>query len=287
MLAGLGQLNYEKDDFDTALRHFTNAEVSASAVGDDAIRAVALVGLGTVRRDLAEFAAARADLSTAAELGERIGDDSVVAAACYGLGVLSRDHGSIDEAGTWTRRSLDLYRKLDDFRGQALALRGLSLCHRARDEHAEAAELSDQAVTILDAAGDELGATYARQSLAKALIRLGRTDGVDELLARCLETCTRHRDRFGVALVTRTVGELRLALGDRAGAEVVLREALALWEELAAPLWQVRTLRDLAAATGSDALWQRARSLCEAVGGRESDELAAHTAASWYLQVRL
>jgi DNA-binding SARP family transcriptional activator/tetratricopeptide (TPR) repeat protein len=287
VLAGLGQLHYEQDDFGTALRHFANAETSAVAVGDDAIRAVALVGLGTVRRDLAEFDAARADLVTAAGLGERIGDDSVVAAACYGLGVISRDHGGIDEAATWTRRSLDLYRKTDDLRGQALALRGLSLCHRALDEHAEAAELSDQAVTILDAAGDELGATYARQSKAKALIRLGRTDGVDELLARCLETCTRHRDRFGVALMTRTIGELKLALGDRSGAEVVLTEALALWEELAAPLWQVRTLRDLAAASSSDALWQRARDLCASVGGREADELAAHTAASWYLQVRL
>lgn len=286
VLAGLGQLHYEKDDFDTALRHFATAEAHAVAVGDDATRAVALVGMGTVRRDLAAFADARRDLEAAAALGEHIGDDSVVAAARYGLGVISRDHGGLDDAAAQFRQCLELYRKTDDSRGEALALRGLSLCHRARDEHAEAAELSEQAVTLLVAAGDRLGVTYARQSLAKALLRLGRTDGVADLLAECLATCVRHGDRFGVALVTRTQGELRLATGDLVGAAETLRAALAVWVELGLPLWQARTLRDLAAAEGSDELWTRARELCASVGGREATELAEHTPGSWLAHVR-
>jgi DNA-binding SARP family transcriptional activator/tetratricopeptide (TPR) repeat protein len=287
VLAGLGQLYYEKDDFDTALAHFAGAQAHAVAVSDDATRAVALVGLGTVRRDLAEFTAAQQDLETAAALGERIGDDAVVAAACYGLGVISRDHGDIDVAADWLHRAVDLYRKIGDVRGEALALRGVSLCHRARDEHAEAAELSVRATELLEAAGDELGATYARQSSAKALLRLGHTEGLAELLADCLDSVTRHGDRFGVALVTRTLGELHLAMGDRARARSALAAALADWETLGLPLWQARTLRDLAAAdpANADAHWARAAALFAATGGREAAELAGHTPVTWYNHV--
>lgn len=288
VLAGLGQLHYEKDDFTTALEHFTHAEAHAVAVGDDTIRAVALVGIGTVRRDLAEFTEARRDLEAAAKWGERIGDVSVVAAAYYGLGVISRDHGGIDDAARRFHRCVELYRETDDSRGEALALRGLSLCHRARDEHAEAAELSEQAVKLLVTAGDELGATYARQSWAKARLRLGRTEGMADLLTECLDTCTRHGDRFGAALMTRTLGELHLATGDQARAESTLRAALTNWTTLKLPLWQARTLRDLAAAdpAHADEHWRRATELFATVGGREAGELAGHTPATWYDHVR-
>ncbi|HEX6357633.1 AfsR/SARP family transcriptional regulator [Actinophytocola sp.] len=285
VLAGLGQLHYEKDDFHTAFEHFTGAEAHALAVGDDATRAVALVGLGTVRRDLAGFDAARRDLEAAAALGEKIGDDAVVAAACYGLGVISRDHGDIAEAAVLLHRCVELYRKAGDSRGEALALRGVSLCHRARDEHAEAAALSARATALLESAGDDLGATYARQSTAKALLRLGRIDGMADLLMDCLDSCTRHGDRFGIALMTRTLGELQLATGDQALATRTLTAALAEWEELKLPLWQARTLRDLAAATQSDEQWRRARELFLAVGGREAAELTGHTPATWYEHV--
>jgi DNA-binding SARP family transcriptional activator/tetratricopeptide (TPR) repeat protein len=287
VLAGLGQLYYEKDDFSTAFEHFAGAEEHAVAVGDDATRAVALVGLGACRRDLADFAAARDDLEAATALGTRIGDDGVVAAASYGLGVISRDHGVIDEAVTHLSRCVELYRGVGDRRGEALSLRGLSLCHRARGEHEEAAALSEQATDILEAVGDALSATYARQSSAKALLRLGRTEGLAELLSGCLDTCTRHGDRFGVALVTRTLGELYLATGDRDRAVETLTAALADWEALKLPLWEARTLRDLAAAASSEAHWTRAKALFADFGARESAELAGHTPASWYEHVRL
>lgn len=292
LLAGLGQLYYEKDEFAAAFEHFTGAEAHAVAVGDDATRAVALVGMGTVRRDLAEFAAARSDLETAAELGRRTGDDGVVAAACYGLGVINRDdggtEGGIEAAAARFRRCVELNRGIGDSRNEALALRGLSLCHRARDEHAQAAELSEQATQILVAAGDELGATYARQSSAKALLRLGRTEGMADLLAGCLDTCARHGDRFGSTLVRRTIGELHLATGDRAAAASTLAAALADWTALKLPLWQARTLRDLAAADLEHAgeHWRRASELFAATGGREAAELAGHTPATWYDHVR-
>ncbi|GHH50580.1 SARP family transcriptional regulator [Lentzea cavernae] len=277
LLAGLGQLRYEQDDFAAALAHFEQAADIAEDIGEAGTLAVALVGTGTVLRDLAEFGRARELLDRAIALG----DDGVVAAASYGVGAIHRDHGDLAEARKAFERCVELYRVQEDRRGEALALRALSLCHRAAGTYAEAAELSREAERILREAGDELGATYAVQSLAKASLRTGALDGVDDLLAECLEVCTRQHDRFGVALMTRTLGELALARGRDGEAADLLADALDQWTALGLPIWQARTMRDLAAATADDGMWSRAAELFVSLGAREARELEGTSAAGW------
>jgi DNA-binding SARP family transcriptional activator/tetratricopeptide (TPR) repeat protein len=294
MLAGVGDVHAKKDDFPAALDHLRRARDLAEAVGDDDTVALALLGTGNAYLELAEFDAAVRDLRAAAELGERTGHRDIVAAANYGLGAISRDHGDIAEATERLTRCADEYREARDQRGVGLALRGLSLCHRAVADHAGAEDLAARAVTILTDIGDELGTAYARQSWAKAALRLGHdTATVATTLDECRYTCARMRDRFGVALMTRTIGELHLATGDLPGARETLDAALRLWTELDLPLWQARTLRDLAAATVTDdpetagAQWNRARELCISRKARESGELAVRTPAAWLAEVAL
>ncbi|GAA3024557.1 AfsR/SARP family transcriptional regulator [Actinokineospora globicatena] len=292
VLTGLGQLYYEKDEYPDALAHFTQAAEGAAKVDDDTTLAIALVGVGTVHRDLANFQLAREHLARAIQIGERAGDLIVVAAADYGLASIWRDLGDIPSAASRFTRCAEAYRALGDARGAGLALRGLGLCHRAVDEVDLAVSLSEEAESVLRAAGDQLGATYAAQSLAKARIRQGRVAGVAESLADCLTLCTGQGDRFGVALMTRTLGELALAEGETQAAAGLLVDALGKWTELRLPLWQARTLRDLAAAEVdtdpalADAHWARAVALFAEAGTREVAELAELTAGMWSMRVR-
>ncbi|GAB2844845.1 AfsR/SARP family transcriptional regulator [Lentzea nigeriaca] len=277
LLAGLGQLRYEQDDFAAALTNFQQAAEIAAGIDEAETLAVAYVGMGTVYRDLAEFERARELLDKAIALG----DNGVVAAASYGAGAIHRDHGDLAEATRAFERCVELYREQDDQRGEGLALRGLSLCHRAAGTVGEAVALSRDAEQILREAGDELGATYAGQSLAKALLRAGELDGVDDLLAECLEVCTRQRDRFGIALMTRTLGEVALAQRRDDDAAVLLEDALKQWAALGLPIWQARTMRDLAAATGDDEMWSQAKDLFAQLGAREAGELEGLGAEAW------
>ncbi|MGW4210089.1 AfsR/SARP family transcriptional regulator [Lentzea sp. NPDC004789] len=277
LLAGLGQLRYEQDDFAAALTSFQQAAEIATEIDEPETLAVACVGMGTVYRDLAEFGRARELLDRAISLG----DNGVVAAASYGVGAIHRDHGDLAEATRAFERCVELYRMQDDQRGEGLALRGLSLCHRAAGAFADAVALSREAEQILREAGDELGATYAAQSLAKALLRAGELEGVDDLLAECLEVCTRQHDRFGVALMTRTLGEVALAQGRVDEAAALLEDALGQWTALGLPIWQARTMRDLAAATEDDEMWLRAKELFAQLGAREATELEGLGAAGW------
>ncbi|MEV6241432.1 BTAD domain-containing putative transcriptional regulator [Lentzea sp. NPDC051838] len=277
LLAGLGQLRYEQDDFAAALTSFQQAAEIAREIDEPETLAVACVGMGTVYRDLAEFERARELLDQAIELG----DDGVVAAASYGVGAIHRDHGDLAEATKAFKRCVELYQAQDDQRGEALALRGLSLCHRAAGAFAEAVVLSREAEQILREAGDELGATYAAQSLAKASLRAGELEGVDDLLAECLEVCTRQHDRFGVALMTRTLGEVALAQGRDDEAAALLEDALAQWTGLGLPIWRARTMRDLAAATANDEMWLQSKELFAQLGAREAKELDGLSAGGW------
>ena len=281
LLAGLGQLHYEKDDFPAAYDHFQQALELARVVGDEPVEAVALVGVGTVHRDRAEWELSATHLTAAAALVERTGDRSVLAAADYGLGAIRRDHGDIDAATKLLTECVALYRAVGDTRGEALALRGLSLCQRAAGQYEAAADRSREAHRILTDAGDVLGATYAAQSLAKASLRARRFDGLRASLEQCRAVCVRHQDRFGIALVTRTLGEYALATGDLPAATTHLRTALTLWTELDLPLWQARTMRDLAAATADEAMWASAVSLFGTLDAREAGELAGLTPSRW------
>ncbi|MFI6497871.1 BTAD domain-containing putative transcriptional regulator [Nonomuraea typhae] len=292
VLAGLGQLFYEKDDFPVALEHYQQALRHAEAIGDAAVQALARVGIGTVHRDQGEFASATEYLTEGARIAERLGDRGLVAAARYGLGAIHRDGGDLKQAADSIRTCVKLYRQLDDKRGEALALRGLSLCHRAANDPNPAAELSRQAEMILLEAGDPLGAAYARQSLAKAMIRQGSLTETAPLLDSCGKVFRQHNDRFGVALATRTAGELALARGEYERAHELLSSALSQWAELGLVLWQARTSRDLAAAElisdprSAERRWADAAESFTALGSREAIELAESSPRSWLEYVR-
>jgi tetratricopeptide (TPR) repeat protein len=285
MLAGLGQAHSEMDAFAEAIAAFREASTLAT---DDRTRSIAALGMGNVHRELAAYDSAVTQLTTAACSTDPV----VVAAADYGLASINRDHGDIAAATRLFQRCAETYREAGDLRGAALALRGLSLCHRAVEEYALATDQAGQAASMLEKIGDELATAYARQSWAKASLRLGQDVDAVETLGACLHTCTRLHDRFGVALMTRTLGEAYLATGDLVSARETLRAAVRLWTELALPLWQARTLRDLAAATVTDdpttaaGHWARARELTAASSARESGELAGSSPASWLAKVR-
>ncbi|MFD4561297.1 BTAD domain-containing putative transcriptional regulator [Streptomyces sp. NPDC058469] len=247
LLAGLGQLRYEQDEFEDSYTYFGKALRLFEARGDvpEGV-ALALAGMGTARREQAGYAEALELLNRALErYGESAGRGAR-ARVLYGIGYVHREQGRGAQAREALGRALDLYRAEGDRHGEALTLRSLALCDRAEGALADAERQLHEALRIFSALQDTFGVMYTEQSLAKTELRLGRLEEARARLGRCLTVARERQDRFGEALVLRTLGEWHLAAGDADSAREPLERALSTWETLRLPLWRARTLRDLA-----------------------------------------
>ncbi|MFJ2766630.1 BTAD domain-containing putative transcriptional regulator [Streptomyces sp. NPDC087300] len=279
LLIGLGQLRYEQDRFAESQAYFRQAARLCAELGDTRGRAAALAGLGSALREAGSLRAALDALSRAVDGFRLLGDEPGLGLSCRFAGTVHLELGEHDAAFALLDESLRAYRGLGSRRGEALTLRSIGLVHRALGAYAAAEDFSDRAVRLLDAIGDPLMAAYAIQARAKCRFRMGYWDAAAAELRCVLETCRAHHDRFGEALVLRTLGECELAAGRLDTAERHLSDAAIRWSALELPLPRARTLRDLAATReaagdpdGARALRAEAREIFTAYEARERDE---------------
>ncbi|PRY35807.1 AfsR/SARP family transcriptional regulator [Umezawaea tangerina] len=280
----LGQLYFKRDEFAEAGRWFADAGALFVRLGDRRGEAVALNGAGMVAREQARYGPALASLHRARTLLAELGDAEGAAHSLYGIGSVQRELGRDAQALQTLRAAEEVYRSVGSARGEALAVRGIGLVHRARDEHLEAEDHFRRAHDIVLALEDPLMGCYTAQSLAKVWLRTGRFAEAALLLVSALENCRELGDRFGLALLRRTLGELHLAAGELDLAEVLLGAALTTWDDLELPAWRARTLRDLGAVhagRGDDdsaaRCWSEAALLFAELGSREAGEPISRT----------
>jgi len=275
----LGQMHYKRDNLAEARSWFDTAQTLFVNLGDKRGEAVAMNGIGMVCRDLGEYPCALEALDRARELLEST-DPEGLAHALYGIGSIKRELGDDEAALEILGLAENVYRDAKSSRGEALAARGIGLVHRARGELDLAEEHIVRAYEMVAGTGDELLGCYTAQAWAKVLLRKGLFDHAEELLHTALNGCRDVGDRFGEALMRRTMGEWRLASGDYPGARIVLTEVMTTWADLGLPLWRARTLRDLGAVharmgdyASADRCWEEASALFTRLGTRESGEV--------------
>ncbi|WP_433512174.1 BTAD domain-containing putative transcriptional regulator [Nonomuraea sp. CA-143628] len=254
LLVGLGQLRYRQDRYREARAFFHQALPLLRAGGDTRGQAVAVAGIGNACREQGDLVEALVHLRQAGESFRSLGDDAGVGEVSRLAGSVLLEQGEFEAARTMLDDALAAFRRLGSRRGEGITLRSIGLLHRAVGELDRAEALCARAVVLLREAGDPLMTAYAMQALAKTRIRLGADDtAILPDLLEALRVCERHGDRFGTALVERTIGELHLARCRYDLAEGHLGRSVEMWERLGLPLFRARTLRDLAAvreATG-------------------------------------
>ncbi|MEO3809845.1 BTAD domain-containing putative transcriptional regulator [Sphaerisporangium sp. B11E5] len=281
LLAGLGQLHYERDLFAESRAYLSQALSMFRAAKDTRGEGATLASLGAACREQGYLPEALHFLDRARELLTGLDDASALGHVRRLAGTVRLETGDYPAAWADLEEALALFTAAGSRRGRGLTLRSMSLYHRARGEFAEAEELARRALAIFQAADDRMMEAYCVRALAKALLRQGRFDEAGPPLRESLTVLRTLHDSFGEACTLRTLGELHLAEGRFLQAKDRLEESLRIWESLRAALFHARTLRDLAEvheALGDVAAAGRARA--EAVetfrlhGSREFEEMA-------------
>ncbi|MFC7713100.1 AfsR/SARP family transcriptional regulator [Nonomuraea recticatena] len=248
--AGMGQISYRLDRFDQSCEHLRLALPLFEAAGHVRGKAVVLAGLGSAYREQCRLREGLEHLTASALIFRGLGDDLAIGATARMAASIHLELGEYVDTWLLLSQAIDAYRRAGSDRGQALTLRTTSLVHRALGDYAAASDLSRQALDLFRRAGDPLMIAFGVQALVKAEIRQGRGTDYLSSIADALEVCRSHFDRYGEALMQRTIGEVHLALGQLELAEAHLMQSIAISEELHTPLPAARARRDLAA------LWQ-------------------------------
>ncbi|TDV48837.1 AfsR/SARP family transcriptional regulator [Actinophytocola oryzae] len=246
LLAGLGQLYYERDDFPKSRAYLSQAQSVFRGAGDLRGEATTLAALGAACRE-------QGYLPEALHFLDRAGRMWAALAESGGMGHVQRLTGTVrlemgDYPGTYTAltEARSLFVAAGSRRGEGLTTRSLSLYHRARGEWAQAEELARAALSIFEQTEDRILVAYSERALAKALLRLGDSVTALRLAEHALEVCRTLADAFGHACTLRVVGEIHLADGRLYQAKDCLEDSLRRWTDLHTELFRARTMHTLA-----------------------------------------
>lgn len=295
LLVELGQLRYEQDRFGEAQQVLTDAVTRFRDLGDARGQASALSALGLACRDQGYLPEAQHFLAQASALCRDLGDDRAVGHCERLVGSVHLERGDFALADEALATAVAAYRRIGSRRGEALALRTTGLAAQARGLYADAARAFGTALGLLQELGDTKLAAYCQRGLAKTYLRTGRLAEAREPLEDALAVHRASGDRWGEAMVMRTLGELDLAAGRLeldagrpdpaagrlADADRWLAAALETFRSQGTALFSARTLRDIAEVArargdlaAADVALREALDTFRAYGSREYGELS-------------
>ncbi|MFI9381042.1 BTAD domain-containing putative transcriptional regulator [Kutzneria sp. NPDC052558] len=185
--------------------------------------------------------------SAALQAADLAGDDASKASLYVGLGRLRLEQDRFDEAADYYGRALAVYERLGDANNVAVCKLELASVLRERGDLVEAKQ------TLLAVAPELASGGHSPQVQARAwhglgmvLTELGEFDASLVQLNRALSEYERLADRFGQALMLRSIGITHRAMGDLVAAEKFCGEALRGMVELGDSHMLVYTVQSLA-----------------------------------------
>jgi len=246
LLAGLGQLYYERDDYPRSRAHLSQALSVFHAAGDVRGEATALAALGAACREQGYLPEASHFLDRAGRMWADLAEPGAMGHVRRLAGTVCLEMG--DYPGTYAALSeaRALFVAAGSLRGEGLTLRSLSMYHRARDEWAQAEDFAREALGVFEQTEDRMLMAYAERALAKALLRLGDSTTAWRLAENALTVSRNLPDAFGHACTLRVLGEIHLADGRLYQAKDCLEDSLRRWTDLRTELFRARTLHTLA-----------------------------------------
>lgn len=269
----LGLLKEKASEFPAAREAFAQALESRRRTGGENLRtAQSLHDVSRVawRQDRLEEAEAIGREALA--LRQRLAPDSMaVAESDNNLGLVAWNRGDVDAAEQHHRRALEIRQRLaPQGLDTAYSFTNLGIVAWRRGSLDEAEESYRMALATYERLRPESGEVgRALLNLGIVLADRGRLAEAEELYLRAAQLFAKHLDRRGQAHLLTNLGDLELSRGDRKTAEVFLRQALAIKEDLGLRADSVTTLQSL--AEGVEDRDERARLLARAKSTLEAE----------------
>ena len=189
--------------------------------------AALLYSLGTLETSV-RVATARSYFDKSLKIFDEIDDKQGQALAISGLAVVDALKGDYDTALARYRRAIAVFREIDDLVSEAYTLKSMAQICADRLQHVAAERMLDDALLIASKLGTPRLTAQVKYALAELQLRQGRAEPAVDSLTSVLLLTQDAGDIVGQAFALACSGSARLMLGDLAGAESALVEALDL-----------------------------------------------------------
>jgi predicted ATPase len=191
---GLGLIAEKTGKPSDARAHFESSMAMIELLGDDRLRAHALMNLANVSHDAGDTPTAIALCREASSLSEQLGDGPYLAIMWNNLGFFHSLLGEYEEALSYYVRLQALSTKTGNLRLHALALAGQSDARLARGdrEGALAAALASNAIAQRAGEGMELGVSL--RVLGESYLAAGKPEAAKDCFARSIPLLEKHME---------------------------------------------------------------------------------------------
>jgi tetratricopeptide (TPR) repeat protein/transcriptional regulator with XRE-family HTH domain len=255
-------------------------------LGDRRGQANALSDLGMVRWVTGDYPAAGPVLEQALDIYRDLGDRFGQANALGDLGMVRWVTGDYPAAGQAQEQALDIYRDLGDRFNQANALSDLGVVRRLTGDYPVAARYQEQALDIFRDLGNRLGQANALRALGVVRRLTGDYPAAARALEQALDIYRDLGNRGGEAEALNDTGTLYRVSGDLAQAMECHQRALDLaratvgsWNEAHALAGLGRCALAAGSATQAEILLRQALEIFQRIGAAEADGVARELAA--------
>jgi tetratricopeptide (TPR) repeat protein len=191
-----------------------------------------ILNLGVIANIEGDLDVAHANYEEAFQLFERHGDRQSAALALHNRGMVEADQQRRDDADRSFLAALDLATLEGSAEMVARSLVNRSEVLVARGEAREGVDHCDRALALFAEQGDEIGRGEALRWRSRGLRELGDLAGAERSVAEALQIASRCGARLLEAETARELGEVKLAQGSRDAARRYFDRALALFREL-------------------------------------------------------
>lgn len=195
-LSLLGDLAYERGDYEEARRYATQSLTLYNELGDNFGRALALNHLGQVAGSKGAYLEAKRYYEESLALLRAHGNPREIAVCLDCVGYITYLLNDVATAEAYYQESLELSRDLDDAAGTAWSLHNLGDVARAQQDFATAQELYQQSYTLhIQVDALSWGGAVALDKLGRVRLELGDVDAAEADFQAALYIA-RHTGRY-------------------------------------------------------------------------------------------
>jgi len=183
----LGNLDFNKSRFDTAMAHYQKAHELYIEIKDRKGEAIALGNMGNLYFLKGELDKALEYQSQALEIDRRIGDVQGEANDLGNMGLVYQDKGKLDKALEYQSQALEIDRRIGYVQGEANDLGNMGLVYQDKGELDKALEYQSQALDIYRRIGYVLGEANDLVNMGNLYSLKGELDKALEYYSQALD----------------------------------------------------------------------------------------------------